>query len=102
MTYRAVQVAEPGAPLTGVDVPVREPGSGQVRVKVQACGICHTDSDFVNGSQPGLTYLVTPGHEVAGVIEALGSHVPGPPSGLKPDRSTRRIRPRTLSKIRST
>jgi alcohol dehydrogenase len=74
-TYRAVQVAEPGAPLTGVDVPVREPGPGQVRVKVKACGVCHTDSNFVNGSQPGLTFPVTPGHEVAGVIEALGSDV---------------------------
>jgi alcohol dehydrogenase len=74
-TYRSVQVAEPGAPLTGVDVPIREPGAGQVRVAVQACGVCHTDSEFVTGSQPGLTFPVTPGHEVAGVIEALGEDV---------------------------
>jgi alcohol dehydrogenase len=74
-TYRSVQVAEPGAPLTGVDVPIREPGRGQVRVAVQACGVCHTDSQFVTGYQPGLTFPVTPGHEVAGVIEALGEDV---------------------------
>lgn len=72
-TYRAVQVAEPGAPLTGVDVPVREPGPGQVRVAVRACGVCHTDSQFVTGNQPGLTFTVTPGHEVADVIEAADS-----------------------------
>jgi alcohol dehydrogenase len=74
-TYRSVQVAEPGAPLTGVDLPIHEPGPGQVRVTVQACGVCHTDSQFVTGSQPGLTFPVTPGHEVAGVIEALGEDV---------------------------
>jgi Alcohol dehydrogenase GroES-like domain len=74
-TYRSVRVAEPGAPLTSVDVPVREPGPGQVRVAVRACGVCHTDSNFVTGSQPGLTFPVTPGHEVAGVIEALGKDV---------------------------
>jgi len=74
-TYRAAQVAAPGAPLTTVDVPVREPAPGQVRVRVLACGVCHTDSTFVDGSQPGLTFPVTPGHEVAGVIEALGEDV---------------------------
>jgi D-arabinose 1-dehydrogenase-like Zn-dependent alcohol dehydrogenase len=74
-TYRAVQVAEPGAPLTGVDVPLREPGPGHVRVKVEACGVCHTDASFVDGTQPGLTFPITPGHEIAGVIDALGQDV---------------------------
>ncbi|HEX4359466.1 MAG TPA: alcohol dehydrogenase catalytic domain-containing protein [Pseudonocardia sp.] len=74
-TYRAARVAEPGAPLTVVDLPIHEPGPGHVRVAVQACGVCHTDTNFVDGTQPGLTFPITPGHEVAGVIDAVGRDV---------------------------
>ena len=73
-TYRAVEVSAPGE-LRLVERPVTEPGAGQVRVRVEACGICHTDVATVVGSYPGLTLPRVPGHEVVGRIEALGSGV---------------------------
>ena len=73
-TYRAVEVSAPGM-LRVVDRPVPEPGAGQVRIRVEACGICHTDAATVTGTYPGLKLPRVPGHEVAGRIEALGSGV---------------------------
>jgi propanol-preferring alcohol dehydrogenase len=73
-TYQAVEVSVPGE-LRLVERPVTEPGAGQVRVRVEACGICHTDVATVVGSYPGLTLPRVPGHEVVGRIEALGSGV---------------------------
>jgi propanol-preferring alcohol dehydrogenase len=73
-TYRAVEVAAPGE-LRVVDRPVSEPGVGQVRIRVEACGICHTDAATVTGTYPGLKLPRVPGHEVAGRIEALGTGV---------------------------
>ena len=73
-TYRAVEVYEPGK-LRVVERPVTEPGAGQVRIRVEACGICHTDAATVMGIYPGLTLPRIPGHEVVGRIEALGSGV---------------------------
>src|SRR5439155_23698213 len=55
--------------------PVPESGAGQVRIRVEACGICHTDAATVTGIYPGLTLPRVPGHEVVGRIEALGSGV---------------------------
>jgi alcohol dehydrogenase len=52
-----------------------EPGFGQVRLVVEACGVCHTDSEFVEGQLPGLSFPVTPGHEVAGRIDVVGAGV---------------------------
>jgi alcohol dehydrogenase len=75
--YRATLVAEPDGALTLGEVDVREPGPGDVRVTVRACGICHSDSEFVRGHWPGLSYPVTPGHEIAGVIDAVGDGVAG-------------------------
>jgi D-arabinose 1-dehydrogenase-like Zn-dependent alcohol dehydrogenase len=57
-----------------IDEPMREPGPGFVRVKVQACGVCHSDSVTKDGLFPGIAYPRSPGHEVAGVIDALGEH----------------------------
>jgi alcohol dehydrogenase len=74
-TFRSVHVAEPGATLKLVDREPTAPGPGQVRVTVEACGVCHTDSEFVDGHPPGLTFPVTPGHEVAGRIDAIGEGV---------------------------
>ena len=54
------------------DVPVAEPGPGYVRIKVEACGICHSDALTVNGFWPGIAYPRVPGHEIAGTIEVLG------------------------------
>src|SRR5205823_10276965 len=72
---RAVQVPRPNGPLEIVERPVPEPGAGSVRIKVQACGICHSDSLTKEGTYPGLQYRRVPGHEVAGVIDAVGSGV---------------------------
>ena len=73
-TYKAVEVSAPGT-LRVVERPVSEPGAGQVRIRVEACGICHTDAATVMGIYPGLTLPRVPGHEVVGRIEALGSGV---------------------------
>ena len=73
-TYRAAGVYEPGK-LRLVERKVSEPGAGQVRIRVEACGICHTDAATVMGVYPGLTLPRVPGHEVIGRIEALGSGV---------------------------
>ena len=73
-TYKAVQVTKPGT-LERVERPIAEPGAGQVRIRIEACGICHTDAATVTGAYPGLTLPRVPGHEVVGRIEALGSGV---------------------------
>ncbi len=73
-TYKAVEVSAPGE-LRVVERQVSEPGAGQVRIRVEACGICHTDAATVMGIYPGLTLPRVPGHEVVGRIEALGSGV---------------------------
>ena len=65
---RAVQVARPNGPLELVERGLPEPGRGEVRVKVQACGICHSDSFVKEGTFPGITYPRVPGHEIAGAI----------------------------------
>lgn len=73
-TYKAVEVYEPGK-LRVVERPIAQPGAGQVRIRVEACGICHTDAATVMGIYPGLTLPRVPGHEVVGRIDALGSRV---------------------------
>jgi D-arabinose 1-dehydrogenase-like Zn-dependent alcohol dehydrogenase len=73
-TYKAVEVTTPGT-LRVVERPVREPGAGQVRLRVEACGICHTNAATVMGIFPGLTFPRVPGHEVVGRIEAIGPGV---------------------------
>jgi len=73
-TYKAVEVSAPGT-LRAVRRPISEPGAGQVRIRVEACGICHTDAATVTGIYPGLTLPRVPGHEVVGRIEALGPGV---------------------------
>src|SRR6202043_3289516 len=73
-TYKAVEVSAPGV-LRVVERPVTEPGPGQVRIRVEACGICHTDAATVMGAYPGLTLPRVPGHEVVGRVEALGRGV---------------------------
>ena len=74
-TMRAVLVTRAGGPLELVERPVPEPGTGGVRVKVQACGICHSDSITVEGHMP-VQYPRVPGHELVGVIDAVGAGVP--------------------------
>jgi D-arabinose 1-dehydrogenase-like Zn-dependent alcohol dehydrogenase len=73
-TYKAVQVTKPGT-LELVERPIVEPSFGQVRIRVEACGICHTDATTINGIYPGLKLPRVPGHEVVGRIEAVGDGV---------------------------
>lgn len=72
---RAVQVAKGGAAFELVERDVPEPGHGQVRVKVEACGICHSDAMVKGGHFPGIQYPRVPGHEIAGRIDAVGPGV---------------------------
>jgi alcohol dehydrogenase/propanol-preferring alcohol dehydrogenase len=74
---RAIQVSRPNGPLELVERQIPEPGPGAVRIRVEACGICHTDSFTKDGTWPGLEYPRIPGHEVAGVIDAVGARVLG-------------------------
>lgn len=74
---RAVQIGAAGSPLELVEKDVPEPGLGQVRVKVEACGICRGDNVTVAGLSPSLRYPRVPGHEIAGRIDALGAGVTG-------------------------
>jgi D-arabinose 1-dehydrogenase-like Zn-dependent alcohol dehydrogenase len=73
---RAVQVPRPGGPLEIVERDIPDPGPGYVRIKVQACGVCHSDTVTKDGLFPGIQYPRVPGHEVIGVIDAVGSGVP--------------------------
>lgn len=72
--YKAVQVSEPGK-LDLVELPIRKPGPRQVRLRVEACGVCHSDAATVEGQFPGLTLPRVPGHEVVGRIEELGPDI---------------------------
>src|SRR6478672_9922489 len=76
-TFRAAQVTSPRGPLALVDRRLTDPAPGTVRVAVEACGICHTDSILVEGHLPGLQFPLTPGHEIAGRIDVLGEGVEG-------------------------
>src|SRR5947207_9471770 len=73
-TYRAIQVSQPGK-LELVERELTPLPPGSVRIRVEACGVCHSDSLTVEGSYPGITYPRVPGHEIAGVIEAVGAGV---------------------------
>src|SRR6266550_1166056 len=72
---KAAQISKPGGDWELVERDIPEPGAGQVRVKVEACGICHSDFVVKEGLWPGLQYPRVPGHEVAGRIDALGGNV---------------------------
>jgi len=74
---RAVQIPKPGGPLEIIERDIPQPGPGAVRIKVQACGVCHSDSVVKDALFPGIQYPRVPGHEVAGVIDAVGTGVAG-------------------------
>ncbi|MBV8379056.1 MAG: alcohol dehydrogenase catalytic domain-containing protein [Verrucomicrobia bacterium] len=75
LRMRAVQVPRPNGPFEIVERDVPEPTPGTVRIKVQACGICHSDSLTKEGLFPGIQYPRIPGHEVIGVVDAVGAGV---------------------------
>jgi len=83
MKMRAVQISRSNGPFELVEREVPEPGAGAVRIKVEACGICHSDSLVKSGAMPGLQYPRVPGHEVVGTVEALGPGVTGVTQGQR-------------------
>jgi D-arabinose 1-dehydrogenase-like Zn-dependent alcohol dehydrogenase len=76
MKARYVQVIKPGTPLETVTRDVPEPQTGEVRVRIEACGVCHSDSVTVAGIFPNITYPRVPGHEIVGIVDAVGGGVP--------------------------
>ncbi len=72
---KAAQISKPGADFEIVDREIPKPGVGQVRIKVQACGVCHSDVLTKDGLWPGIQYPRVPGHEVAGLVDELGPGV---------------------------
>src|SRR5438874_6056269 len=76
MKMKAAQISKPGGDFELVEREIPKPGAGQVRVKVEACGICHSDVLVKDGLWSGIQYPRVPGHEIAGRIDAVGSDVP--------------------------
>lgn len=76
-SMRVAQVSHPKGPLELVEREIREPPAGQVRVKVDACGVCHSDSVTKEGLFPNIEYPRVPGHEIIGAVDAIGSSVAG-------------------------
>lgn len=76
VTGRSMQVPAAGGAFQLVQKEFPEPGPGQVRIRVQACGVCHSDSLTKEGLWPGLQFPRAPGHEIAGVIDAVAPDVP--------------------------
>ena len=74
---RSAQVAEPGGPFSIVERELPEPGRGQVRITIEACGVCRSDSAFVNAAFPNVPFPLVTGHEIAGRIDAVGDDVLG-------------------------
>jgi D-arabinose 1-dehydrogenase-like Zn-dependent alcohol dehydrogenase len=74
---KAVQIPKPGADFQIVEREIPQPGPAQVRIKVQACGVCHSDMFTKEGAWPGIEYPRVPGHEVAGLVDELGAGVTG-------------------------
>lgn len=74
-TMKVAEVPKPGADFRIVEREIPEPGAGHVRIKVQACGVCHSDVLTKEGGWPGIQYPRAPGHEVAGIIDVLGTGV---------------------------
>ena len=76
-------VANKGQPLSIEKRPIQEPGPGEVRIKVYACGVCHSDQFIVDAVWPGLSLPRVPGHEVAGLVDAVGARVKSVRSGQR-------------------
>jgi D-arabinose 1-dehydrogenase-like Zn-dependent alcohol dehydrogenase len=75
--FRAMQVPAAGAAFQMIEKAVPRPGRNEVLIRVEACGVCHSDSIAKDGLFPGIRYPITPGHEVVGVIDEVGEDVIG-------------------------
>jgi propanol-preferring alcohol dehydrogenase len=73
----AMVLKQLGRPLEWTELPDRQPGPGEIRVQVTACGVCRTDLHVVDGELPHPQFPIIPGHEIVGRIDALGSGVAG-------------------------
>ena len=80
---RAMILDKPGTALRAVELPTPEPGPGQVRIAVEACGVCRTDLHLVDGELPDPVLQMIPGHEIVGRVEALGAGVAGLAAGQR-------------------
>jgi D-arabinose 1-dehydrogenase-like Zn-dependent alcohol dehydrogenase len=80
---RVVQIPRPNGPFELVEREIPEPGATSVRIKISACGICHSDSFTKEGTFPGIRYPRVPGHEIAGIIDAVGTGVIGWSAGQR-------------------
>ena len=98
MKMKAAQISKAGGDWELVERDIPEPGPGQVRVKVEACGICHSDTLVKDGIWPGLQYPRVPGHEIAGRIDAVGDDVT---SWAVRSASRRRLAWRPLLRVRA-
>jgi alcohol dehydrogenase len=76
-TFRSAQVTQPGGPFHMVERELPEPGRGEVRITVEACGVCRSDTAFVNAAFPNVRFPLVTGHEIAGRIDAVGDDVEG-------------------------
>jgi D-arabinose 1-dehydrogenase-like Zn-dependent alcohol dehydrogenase len=76
-TMRVAQIPRAKGNFEIVERPIPEPGPGALRIKVHACGVCHSDSFVKEGQMPGIAYPRVPGHEVAGEVDAVGKGVTG-------------------------
>jgi D-arabinose 1-dehydrogenase-like Zn-dependent alcohol dehydrogenase len=74
-TMKVAQISKPGAGFQVIERDIPSPGAGHVRIKVQACGVCHSDVLTVEGAWPGIQYPRVPGHEVAGIVDEVGAGV---------------------------
>lgn len=79
---KAAQVTRPNV-LEVVERDIPDPGPGEVRIKVQACGVCHSDMFTVAGAMPGIQYPRVPGHEAVGIVDAVGADVPNWKEGMR-------------------
>ena len=80
---RVAQVTRPNGPFEIVEREIPQPAAGSVRIKIEACGICHSDAMTKEGGWPSIQYPRVPGHEIAGVIDAIGTGVAGWKTGQR-------------------
>ena len=73
----AMVLNKPGSPLEWLQLPERQPGTGEIRLRVTACGVCRTDLHVVDGDLPALKLPIIPGHEIVGRVDAIGAGVKG-------------------------